>query len=173
MKKLVLAFLYSCMVFLLFGQTDPSGGNPREPMDMVVLLDTSSSMSSFYEEVSAFITGPLLREFLGLADTFHLISFSDKPRLEISRRIEVQGDLEVIIGRMLLLYPLDPYSDISGALAYAEGYVSSLPGRRPKTLLVISDGDHNPPPGSPGIYAPGPNAHGGYAEPFEPAGGSF
>ncbi|MDR0628679.1 MAG: VWA domain-containing protein [Treponema sp.] len=124
-------------------------------MDMVVLLDTSSSMSSFYEEVSAFITGPLLREFLGLADTFHLISFSDKRRVELSRRIEEQGDLEVIIGRMLLLYPLDPYSDISGALAYAEGYVSSLPGRRPKTLLVISDGDHNPPPGSPGIDAPG------------------
>ncbi|MDR3115880.1 MAG: hypothetical protein LBU25_10225 [Treponema sp.] len=124
-------------------------------MDMVVLLDTSSSMSDFYEEVSAFITGPLLQDFLGLGDTLHLISFSDKGRLEISRRIEGQGDLEVIIGRMLLLYPLDPYSDISGALAYTEGYVSSLPGRRPTIMLLISDGDHNPPPGSPGIDAPG------------------
>ncbi|MDR0722976.1 MAG: hypothetical protein LBF75_09355 [Treponema sp.] len=143
------------MAFLLFGQADPSGGNLRGPMDMVVLLDTSSSMSGFYQEVSAFITGPLLQEFLGLADTFHLISFSDKARLEVSRRIEVQGDLEVIIGRMLLLYPLDPYSDIAGALAYTEGYVSTLPGRRPKTMLLISDGDHNPPPGSPGIDPPG------------------
>ncbi|MDR2798657.1 MAG: hypothetical protein LBB80_09970 [Treponema sp.] len=155
MKKLVFAFLFSFMGFLLSGQADPSGGNIRDPMDMVVLLDTSSSMSSFYQEVSAFITGPLLQEFLGLGDTFHLISFSDKARLEISRRIEVQGDLEVIIGCMLLLYPLDPYSDITGALAYTEGYVSSLPGRRPKTMLLISDGDHNPAPGSPGIDVPG------------------
>ncbi|MHB9291337.1 hypothetical protein Holit_00412 [Hollandina sp. SP2] len=143
------------MVFLLFGQADPAGGNPREPRDIVVLLDTSSSMSGFYQEVSAFITGPLLQEFLSLEDTFHLISFSDKPRVEISRRIEVQGDLEVIIGRMLLLYPVDPYSDISGSLAYTEGYVSTLPGRRPKTIVVISDGDHNPPPGSLSIDVPG------------------
>lgn len=122
---------------------------------MVVLLDTSSSMSDFYREVSAFITGPLLREFLGLEDTFHLISFSDKARLELSRRIEGPGDLEVIIGRMLLLYPLDPYSDISAALTYAEGYVSSLPGGRPKTMLLISDGDQNPPPSAPNSTASG------------------
>jgi hypothetical protein len=112
-------------------------------------------MSGFYQEVSAFITGPLLQEFLGLGDTFHLISFSDKARVEISRRIEIPGDLEVIIGRMLLLYPVDPYSDISGALAYTEGYVSTLPGRRPKIMVLLSDGDHNPPPGSPGIDVPG------------------
>ncbi|MDR2397383.1 MAG: VWA domain-containing protein [Spirochaetaceae bacterium] len=132
---------------LLFGQADPSG----EPRDVVVLLDTSASMSAFYREVSAFSTGPLLREFLRLADTLHLISFSDKPRLELSRRVEGQGDLEVVIGRMLLLYPVEPYSDIIGALAYTEGYVSTLPGKRPKTILVISDGEHNPSPGSPSI----------------------
>jgi hypothetical protein len=124
-------------------------------MDLVVLLDTSSSMSGFYQALSTFITGPLLQEFLGLGDTFHLISFSDKARLEISRRIEVQGDLEVIIGRMLLLYPLDPYSDIAGALAYTEGYVSSLPGSRNRTMLLLSDGDHNPPPGSSSVDAAG------------------
>ncbi|MDR1302436.1 MAG: hypothetical protein LBK43_08220 [Treponema sp.] len=124
-------------------------------MDMVVLLDISSSMSGFYQEVSTYITGPLLKEFLVLGDTFHLISFSDKAQLEISRRIEGQGDLEVIIGRMLLLYPLETYSDISGSLAYTEGYISSIPGRRPKNLLLISDGDHNPPPGSPDIDGSG------------------
>jgi hypothetical protein len=156
MKKRVVVLIFSLyMSFLLFGQTGPSDRNRRGPMDMVVLLDISSSMSEFYQEVSTYITGSLLQEFLGLGDTFHLISFSDKPQLEISRRIEGQGDLEVIIGRMLLLYPLDTYSDISGALAYTEGYVSSIPGQRPKNMLLISDGDHNPPPGSPIIDGPG------------------
>jgi hypothetical protein len=156
MKKKVFVLILSLyMSFLLFGQTGPSGGSRREPMDMVVVLDISSSMSGFYQEVSTYITGPLLKEFLVLGDTFHLISFSDKAQLEISRRIEGQGDLEVIIGRMLLLYPLNTYSDIAGALAYTEGYISSIPGRRPKNLLLISDGDHNPPPGSPAIDGSG------------------
>ncbi|MDR2028876.1 MAG: VWA domain-containing protein, partial [Treponema sp.] len=123
-------------------------GQDRGPIDLVVLLDTSSSMSGSYEEVSNYMIGPFLREFLRIGDTFHLISFSTVPRMEISRRIEGVGDVETIIGRILLMYPLDPYSDISTALSYGEQYVSSLPSSRQKKVFLISDGDHSPRPGS-------------------------
>ena len=111
------------------------------PMDLVVLLDTSASMSSSYRETSDYLIGPFLREFLRIGDTFHLISFAGNPRIEISRRIEGVGDVEAVIGRLLLMYPLDPQSDLAGALSYAENYSSSLPGNRFRRLILVSDGD--------------------------------
>jgi hypothetical protein len=113
----------------------------ESPIDLVLVLDTSSSMSDSYREVLNYVTGPFLREFLRIGDTFHLISFSDKPRAEISRRVEGGGDVEIIIGRLFLMYPLDPASDISGALNYSEQYVSSLPASRAKKVVFISDGN--------------------------------
>ena len=111
------------------------------PMDLVVLLDTSASMSSSYRETSDYLIGPFLREFLRIGDTFHLISFAGSPRVEISRRIEGAGDVEAVIGRLLLMYPLDPQSDLGGALSFAESYASSLPGNRFRKLILLSDGD--------------------------------
>jgi hypothetical protein len=112
-----------------------------EAIDLVLLLDTSASMSNSYRETSNYLTGPFLREFLSIGDTFHLISFSSSPKLEISRRIEGIGDIEAVIGRLFLMYPLDPQSDLAGALDYTEKYASSLPGGRPKKIILISDGD--------------------------------
>jgi hypothetical protein len=143
MKK-IWGFLALSLVFLFLMPAEEGGS-----VDLVLVLDTSSSMSGSYREVAAYITGPFLREFLRIGDTFHLVSFSDAPRAEISRRVEAAGDVETIIGRMLLMYPLDIYSDIPGALEYSERYVASLPGERPKKVVFISDGDHSPGPGSP------------------------
>lgn len=142
MKETVFVLLFS-LVVVFGGQAQQKG-----PIDLILLLDTSSSMSASYGEVSDYISGPFLREFLRLGDTFHLISFSERPRVEIVRRVEGRGEVETIIGRMLLMYPLDPWSDIPGALAYAEKYIGSLPPSRPKKLVLVSDGDVNPAPGS-------------------------
>jgi len=134
MKKAVLVIvLLLGLVFCVFSQS--SG-----PIDLVVLLDTSASMSSYYRETSNYLIGPFLREFLRIGDTFHLISFSERPRLEISRRIEDIGDMEVIIGRLLLMYPLDPESNLGDALTFAERYSASLPGNRPGKLVLLTDG---------------------------------
>ncbi|MDR1178855.1 MAG: hypothetical protein LBK64_08500, partial [Spirochaetaceae bacterium] len=84
----------------------------QEPIDLVVILDTSSSMSSSYNEVADYLTGPFLREQLRLGDTFHLIAFSRAPALELSRRIEGRGDIQTIIGRLLILYPVNPDTDV-------------------------------------------------------------
>jgi hypothetical protein len=134
------ALVFVCCAVFVFGQN-------AGPIDLILLLDTSSSMSASYGEVNNYMTGGFLREFLRIGDTFHLIAFSDKPRVDIARRVEGRGDLETIIGRMLLQYPLDPWSDIPAALGFAETYASSLPSR-PKKIVFISDGDTAPAPGS-------------------------
>ncbi|MDR1238898.1 MAG: VWA domain-containing protein [Treponema sp.] len=140
MKKLVLA------VFLVLGPFFAASAQ-EGPIDLVLLLDTSSSMSASYREVNDYMTGSFLREFLRPGDTFHLIPFAGSPRVDVSRRVEGRGDLETIIGRMLLQYPLDPWSDIAAALSFVENYVAALPAR-PKKIVLLSDGDVSPQPGS-------------------------
>jgi hypothetical protein len=110
--------------------------------DLVVILDTSSSMSSSYTEVADYLTGPFLREQLRLGDTFHLISFSLSPALELSRRIEGRGDIQTIVGRLLILYPVNPDTDLISALEYGRRYVAGLPQGRTKKVFLVSDGDH-------------------------------
>jgi len=137
MKKPIFVLIFSVfIVFGIFGQSANSSG----PIDLVVVLDTSSSMSSSYRENSNYLIGPFLLDNLRIGDTFHLISFSGTPKLEISRRIEGSGDVETIIARLLLMYPLYPESNISAALSYAESFATSLPSRS-KKIVLISDGD--------------------------------
>ena len=136
MRKTVAALIL--ILGILFSAAAQSTG----PMDLVVLLDTSASMSSYYQDTNNYLIGPFLREFLRIGDTFHLIAFSKTPRLEISRRIEGQGDVETIIARLLLMYPLDPDSDIIAALNYAERYSASIPGSRHRKVILLSDGDN-------------------------------
>ncbi|WP_169311864.1 vWA domain-containing protein [Gracilinema caldarium] len=123
--------------------------NEQSSIDLVVVLDTSASMYVHNKEVSEFVIGPLLKDFLRYGDTFHLISFSSTAKTEISRKIEGIGDIETVIGRLLLLYPLDKYSDIVAALQYTGRYLRDLPENRLKTVVFITDGDQNPSPTSP------------------------
>ena len=134
MKKIVFVFLL--ILGICFGIFSQTAGSPK---DLVVLLDTSASMSNNFRETNDYLTGPFLREYLRIGDTFHLISFADTPRLEMSRRIEGVGDLESIIARILLIYPLEPSSNIAAALEFGERYMSSLPQNRSKSMVLVSD----------------------------------
>jgi len=115
-------------------------GQNNESIDLVLLLNTSSGMSSSYENVSNYITGSFLSEFLRSGDTFHLIVFSQSPRLDIARRISQRGDVETIIGRMLLQYPVENGNNLAAAITFTENYVSSLPSRPKKIVLVTTGG---------------------------------
>jgi len=133
MKRNILAvILLICACFGAYGQD-------TTPIDLVLLLDTSSDMSSSYENVNNYITGGFLSEFLRTGDTFHLIPFSANPRLDAARRISSVGDVETIIGRMLLQYPVENGNNIAAAVAYAEQYIRSLPAR-PKKIVLVSTG---------------------------------
>jgi len=127
------------LVLLLLFTIVCAYGQSASPIDVVLLLDTSSTMSSSYDNVNNYITGDFLNEFLRVGDTFHLIAFSANPRLDVARRISGVGDVETIIGRMLLQYPVENGSNISSALNYAEQYITSLPSR-PKKIVLVSVG---------------------------------
>ena len=130
MKRSVLAvILILGALFCAFGQSSP-------PIDLILLLDTSSGMAPSYETVSDYVTGPFLSEFMRVGDTFHLITFSGSPRLDSARRIEGRGDVETIIGRMLIQYPVESGNDAAAAIRYAEDYAASLSSRQKRIVMV-------------------------------------
>ncbi|MCL2808730.1 MAG: VWA domain-containing protein [Treponema sp.] len=129
MKRAILAIvlvIFAC--FFVYGQ--------NSPIDLVLLLDTSSSMSSSYDNVNDYLTGAFLSEFLRVGDTFHLITFSGTTRLDVSRRISGIGVVETIIGRMLLHYPIERGNNAGGALTFTEQYLTTLPERSKKIVLI-------------------------------------
>ena len=133
MKRSILAvILFLCAFFGVYGQS-------TTPVDLILLLDTSSDMSSSYENVNGYITGAFLSEFLRVGDTFHLIAFSDSPRLDVARRVSSIGDVETIIGRILLQYPVESGNNIGAAISFAEQYAASLPERQKKIVLVSTE----------------------------------
>jgi hypothetical protein len=141
MKKIINFTLLSLLVVLFSYSQQQTGGarNSDSPIDLIVLIDTSLNMSGHYREFIDYVSGPFLREFLRIGDTFHILSFSDSPKTEIARRIEGVGDVETIISRLYLLYPLESRRDLNGALDYAGSYIAELPSR-PRKLVLFTAG---------------------------------
>jgi hypothetical protein len=113
----------------------------QQEKDVVLVVDTASSMFSYYNEVGTYLSGPFLAENVASGDTLHIISFGAKPRFEIARKIFGSGDIETASARIWLLYPLEPSSDSGAAISYAENYVRSIQGGRPKKVFIVSDRD--------------------------------
>ena len=131
MKKIFLFLFVFCIIFSV----------SAADKDVVLVLDTSSAMFSYYNETGTFLSGRFLAENLQTGDTLHIISFGAKPRLEIARRIMGAGDIETVGARIWLLYPLEPDSDPAAALNFAEQYVRSIQGGRSKKVFVVSGND--------------------------------
>jgi hypothetical protein len=132
-KNIFLVLLLLLTIVCAYGQN-------ASPIDLVLLLDTSSTMSSSYDNVNNYITGDFLNEFLRVGDTFHLIAFSSNSKLDVARRILGVGDVETIIARMLLQYPIENGSNISSALTFTEQYITTLPFVRQKKIVLVSVG---------------------------------
>jgi hypothetical protein len=133
MKRSILA------IILILGAVFCAYGQSSSPIDLVLVLDTSSGMSSSYERVNNYITGSFLSEFLRIGDTFHLITYSGNARIDIARRVAARGDVETIIGRMLIQYPVENGNNPTAAISFAENYINSLPSR-PKKIVVVGTG---------------------------------
>ncbi|MDR0442394.1 MAG: hypothetical protein LBH44_03205 [Treponema sp.] len=132
MKRNILAIIFILCVICAYGQNST-------PIDLILLLDTSTQMSTSYEKVTDYMTGTFLSDFLRIGDTFHLIAFSGNTRVDVVRRVESRGDVETIIGRMLLQYPLESGNDARAAIAFTEEYIAALP-TRPKKMVMVTGG---------------------------------
>ena len=140
MKKnifFVLCFLFCALAFANVNQVSSKA-------DVVILLDNSGTMLPYYDEVNSKVLTEICDNFVRLGDTFHLLSFNEKPVTEISQPVKTEADIYKIISRFNLLYPLGPYTDFPSALLYAQQYIASLDVYNQKVLVIISDGLFNP-----------------------------
>jgi hypothetical protein len=117
--------------------------------DVAVLLDLSQSVLPYFQDVTDYVVSSVVRDYLRSGDSFHLLSFGETTQAEIAQRMSSESDVKSVLGRLYLLYPLARYTDFAGALGYLYQYLSDLPSSRPKVVVIITDGVHNPPPSSP------------------------
>lgn len=120
-----------------------------EPIDLVVLMDTSESMMPYFDNTVQYLLKDIMKEHMRYGDSFHLISFADEPEFELAKTIKDEKDIEEIVARILLLAPLGKYTDLISALKYLYDYTEDLSRASKKTILILTDGIHDPPPGSP------------------------
>jgi hypothetical protein len=121
--------------------------------DVVVLLDVSQSVLPYFQDVTDYVVTSVVKDYLRRGDTFHLLSFGETVQSELAQRMVGESDVNSVLGRLYLLYPIARYSDIAGALNYLYQYLADLPESRRKVVIVITDGMNNPPPSSPSYGA--------------------
>jgi hypothetical protein len=136
---------------LLAGASAPL---PAANIDLVVMVDTSESMFPYFDDLMNYLVQDLLTEKLHRGDTFHLLSFSGSPEVEISLEVNSEEAAQRAFGRILLLHALGRYTDLVSALQFLNKYTKELPETNPKQILLITDGVHDPPPGSPNRGSP-------------------
>jgi Mg-chelatase subunit ChlD len=117
-------------------------------IDLVVMVDTSESMFPYFDNLMNYLVQDLLTEKLHRGDTFHLLSFSSLPEVEISLGIDSEEAAQRAFGRILLLNALGRYTDLVAALQFLQQYTKELPETNAKQVILITDGVHDPPPGS-------------------------
>jgi Mg-chelatase subunit ChlD len=118
-------------------------------IDVVVMVDISESMFPVFDDVVNYLLRDLLENRLHQGDSFHLLSFADSPEKEVQITIAETSDLTDVIDRILLLKPLGQYTDLIAAVDFLYDYTWSIPERNKKLILLLTDGIHDPPPGSP------------------------
>jgi len=126
-----------------------AGAYAEDSADVAVLLDVSQSVLPYFHDVTDYVVTSVARDYVRKGDSFHLLSFGSGARVEIAQRMSSEADVKSVLGRLYLLYPLDTRSDFAGSLDFLYGYLAGLPQDRPKVVVVITDGVHNPPPSSP------------------------
>ena len=125
-----------------------------ENIDLVVMVDTSESMFPYFDDLMNYLVQDLLTAKLHRGDTFHLLSFSSVPEVEISLEVNSEEAAQRAFGRILLLHALGRYTDLVSALQFLHKYTKELPETNPKQILLITDGVNDPPPESPNRGAP-------------------
>ncbi len=141
----VLALVAALSASFAFGA---EGGQATGAADVVVLLDVSQSVLPYFEEAVDYVVASVVRDYLRLGDTFHLLTFGETTQVEIAQRISDERDVKSALGRLYLLYPLSRNTDLVAALGYLYQYLADLPNRQ-KIVVVVTDGIQNPSDKSP------------------------
>ena len=146
MKKSIL------IIFLLVAMLSVSVYG-ADRVDMIVLLDNSVSVLPIYNDIQESLLKRIISEHLNPGDTFSLLTFADYPEVEISREIKNEDDIQEILNYSAILQPMGNYTDLVLALRFLYKYTLDLPLNNKKKIVILTDGIHDPPPGSPYIFS--------------------
>ncbi|MBN2440960.1 MAG: VWA domain-containing protein [Spirochaetales bacterium] len=137
-----------CLCFLLFSGLYAYAA----ARDIIVLVDTSISMESCFNDVIVYVMSNLLATEVHNNDTIHLLQFSTIPVHELSVKVENEGSLASLMKEIMFLREkalFGRYTDIVSALEGLHTYTAGLSPDQQKQLFIISDMQHDPPLSSP------------------------
>ena len=124
-------------------------------VDFVVMVDTSESMFTRFDDV----VGYVLRELLTTVepgDSFHLLTFDATARVVFSQRISEAERFRQLVDQVVRLDGLGPYTDLVRAIEFLGGYAQGAAlgsgglnaGAGSRNIILLTDGIHDPPPGT-------------------------
>jgi hypothetical protein len=120
-----------------------------EPVDLVVMVDVSASMSPYFSDVVDYFVADIMRGILQSGDHFHLLTFAGLPEVQVSNLAVDGGDRALLERRVRQLQPIGLHTDLVAAVTALRDYTTGLPQGSSRQILLITDGIHDPAPGSP------------------------
>lgn len=138
----------SCLIILFL-----AGFNCySEVIDLIIMVDTSTSMYHFFDDLVRYLVTDLIKNYLDTGDTFHLLSFSDKPVFEFALEVTDDISYKAILKEIFFLKEkifFGRYTDLISAIKYIIEYGEMLPVKNKKEMILLTDGIHDPSPLSP------------------------
>ncbi len=141
--------LWSAAVLFFSAATLVGGDDRAEPVDIIIALDKSLSMEEEIEAVKQYVNSNIIDARLQNGDFFLIVAFFGKSQVVVSDFIQ-GDDHKLEIKKTVDTIAADgEWTDIGNALDKLKAEVEKRSQvRRPKTLLLITDGKHEPPPSS-------------------------
>jgi Mg-chelatase subunit ChlD len=135
------------MVLLLAALGMILGADEREdPVDIIIALDKSLSMEEEIEAVKEYVNTRIVDQILQEGDFFLVISFFGEAPIAFSDFVRSEGHKEDIKQAISSLEADGRFTDIGNALDKLREEVNRRTDReRRKSLLLITDGKHEPP----------------------------
>jgi Mg-chelatase subunit ChlD len=120
-----------------------------EPVDLVVMVDVSASMSPYFSDVVEYFVADIMRGMLQSGDRFHLLTFAGLPEVQVSNLAVDGGDRALLERRVRQFQPIGLHTDLVAAVTALRDYTAGLPQGTSRQILLITDGIHDPAPDSP------------------------
>ena len=120
-----------------------------ENIDLIVMVDISASMEPYFDDVVSYFLNDLLANNINSGDDFYFLIFSSNTERYGDLNInDDPASVELVINKIKLTQPIALHTDLVNAVQSLYNFSSSLPQERPKLILLLTDGIHDPPPES-------------------------
>ncbi len=142
-KLIVLIFVLSLISLSVFSQDATS-----DAKTVVILLDKSTSMVEEIQPVKDYLF-EVIDGKINIGDNLVIIPFYGRNDMPISLTVKSVDDKNFVKNRLKRIFATGFYTDIGNALDILKAEVAKLASdTNKKSLVLITDGKHDPPPGT-------------------------